>query len=247
MKSILITGSNRGIGLGLIKALIKDKTTPKHIIATCRNPEEATELQNLAESNKNINILQLDVQHFDSFGEFANNVSKIVKDEGLNVLINNAGISHKFLRIGLIKPEPMIEAFTVNCVSPIIMAKEMLPFLKQAAVNNNKLPIGVHRAAIINISSTLGSIADNVEGGFYPYRCSKAALNAATKSLSIDIQPYKILATCLHPGWVKTRMGGSKAPLEVDDACKQIISTIKNFSSEHNGRFYTYDGKELNW
>ncbi|XP_073984446.1 SDR family oxidoreductase sniffer isoform X2 [Rhodnius prolixus] len=247
MKSILITGSNRGIGLGLVKALIKNRTIPKHIIATCRQPNQAKELQNLAESNKNIHILQLDLLNFDSYAEFSKIVATIVKNDGLNVLINNAGVGHKFVRIGQVKTEPLIDSFFINCVAPIMMSKEMLPFLKQAAESNSELPIGVERAAIINISSSLASIADNNDGGYYAYRCSKAALNAATKSLSIDVKPYNILANCLHPGWVKTRMGGNKAPLEVDDACSQIINTIQNFSNENTGRFYSYNGEELKW
>ncbi|KAK9496986.1 hypothetical protein O3M35_012786 [Rhynocoris fuscipes] len=247
MNSILITGANRGIGLGLVKAFINSERNPNIIVAACRKPNEATDLQKLAENHKNINILQLEVNKFETFKDFAKNVSNIVQNNGLNLLVNNAGISHKFLRIGSLQAEPMMEEFAINCVAPLMLSKELLPLLKQAAENNKDLPICSQRAAIVNISSILGSISDNDQGGFYPYRCSKSALNAATKSLSIDLKPYNILAMCLHPGWIKTSMGGPKAPLEVDTACATIVHTISNLACGHNGGFFTFEGRELKW
>lgn len=155
--------------------------------------------------------------------------------------------------------------------------KELLPLLRKATGHNKDKPLGVLRAAVVNITSILGSITENNTGGYYPYRCSKvrydyvfplfillllllfaficlflfycaqAALNSATKSLSIDLKPYNIIATCIHPGWVKTEMGGPNAPVEVVDACKSIIQTIGNLNESHSGAFLNSDGTVLPW
>lgn len=115
------------------------------------------------------------------------------------------------------------------------------------------------------MSSTLGSISGNTEGGIYAYRVSKvnfiiffkinnlfleifqSALNAATKSLSIDLYPNKILCVSLHPGWVRTEMGGLHAPLDVKTSTEKIVDTILKLNDSHNGGFYEYDGKKLEW
>lgn len=107
--------------------------------------------------------------------------------------------------------------------------------------------MGVNRAAIINMSSILGSIGSNVEGGIYAYRMSKSAKNAATKSMSIDFKSDKILCVAMHPGWVKTDMGGSNAPLTVEESCSTLIKTLMTLNESHNGGFYEYDGRQLPW
>lgn len=246
MKSILITGCNRGLGLGLIKNLVKDVNPPK-IIATCRNAQAAKELNTIADENKNIHILELDVKNVDSFPDFAQKVESVVGDDGLNVLFNNAGYSPKSTRINFVKTDQFMEAFAINTVGPIMLSKALLPLLKRAADKNNDKPLSSERAAIVNMTSVLGSIALNTNGGLYPYRCSKAAINMATKSLSVDLKNDGILVTCIHPGWVKTDMGGKNAPLDVDESTKGIINVLKSLNEKHNGEFYEYDGKQLPW
>nr|XP_023023490.1 uncharacterized protein LOC111511688 [Leptinotarsa decemlineata] len=247
MKSILITGCNRGLGLGLVKHLVKDKIPQKNIIATCRSLDKAEELQEIAASNCNVHILQLDVQKTDTFEDFSKQVEAIVKDDGLNVLLNNAGYSPKFTRINFVKEDQMMNTFAINTVGPLLLTKALLPLLKRASEANYDLPLGSSKSAVINMSSILGSISLNDDGGFYPYRCSKVALNISTKSLSVDLNNDGILAVCLHPGWVKTDMGGSKAPIDIDTSVEGMISVIKNLSEEHNGGFYSWEGKKLEW
>ncbi|XP_052850142.1 C-factor isoform X2 [Drosophila gunungcola] len=128
-----------------------------------------------------------------------------------------------------------------------MLAKACLPLLKKAAKTNEALPMGVARAAIINMSSILGSIQGNTDGGMYAYRTSKSALNAATKSLSIDLYPQRIMCVSLHPGWVKTDMGGSNAPLDVPTSTGQIVETIRKLGEQQNGGFVSYDGSPLSW
>ncbi|EZA53164.1 C-factor [Ooceraea biroi] len=247
MRSILVTGCNRGLGLGLVKRLTK-LPTPPDIFATCRDANKATELRALAEKSSNVHIIEIDLTDTDSYNQIVDVVSKEVKDTGLNVLFNNAGISSKFTRLGLVKKKQITDAFLINTVAPIMLTKALLPLLKTAAKNTeDKTGLSVKRAAVINMTSILGSIAENTEGGFYPYRCSKAALNAATKSMSIDLRADGILVACLHPGWVRTDLGGSNAPMEVDTSVRHILDTLDSLTEEHNGRFLQYDGKLLPW
>ncbi|PSN50237.1 hypothetical protein C0J52_02384 [Blattella germanica] len=247
MKSVLITGCNRGLGLGLVQHLLKQPVPPNHLFTTCRNPEKAEVLQEIAKKNKNVHILQLDVTNFDSYGNVVKAVESIVKDEGLNVLFNNAGVTSKFTRINLVKVDQMLNNFTTNTVAPLMLTKAFVPLLKKAADNNSSLPIGPSRAAVINFSSILGSISENSQGGFYPYRASKAALNAVTRSMSLDFKSDGILVTSLHPGWVRTDMGGNNAPLGVDESISAILKTVASLTEKDSGTFIQFDGKELPW
>ncbi|EDW82881.1 uncharacterized protein Dwil_GK10240 [Drosophila willistoni] len=247
MNSILITGCNRGLGLGLVKALNALPQPPQHLFTTCRNREQATELQDLAKKYSNIHILEIDLRNFDAYDKLIADIEAITKDKGLNVLFNNAGVSPKSVRIGATKHQDLLDTLQTNTVVPIMMAKACLPLLKKASTANEDQPMGVGRAAIINMSSILGSIQSNVQGAMYGYRTSKAALNAATKSLSIDLQAQKIMCISLHPGWVRTDMGGSSAPLDVTTSTEQMVQTLIQMGEKHNGGFYQYDGEQLPW
>ncbi|XP_049866833.1 C-factor [Pectinophora gossypiella] len=244
MKTVLITGANRGLGLGMVKYLTKQKKA-ENIFATCRNSSE--ELTKLSQEYENLHILNLDVTNIAAFNDVASQISKLVGAQGLNLLINNAGVTTKFTKLALVKPEQLLDNLTVNTVAPIMLTKTLLPLLKQAAEANSDKPMGTQRAAVINMSSVLGSIAQNDQGGFYPYRCSKAALNAATKSMSIDLKKDHILVASMHPGWVKTDMGGKNAPLDVDTSIQGIFETVSKLSEGDSGKFLQYDGTELPW
>lgn len=114
-----------------------------------------------------------DLTNFDCYGNFVGRVSEIVKEDGLNVLFNNAGVAPKSTRIPFVKTEQLLDTFTTNTVVPIMLTKALLPLVKQAAKKNVDKPLGISKAAIINMSSVLGSIDLNKDGGLYPYRCSK--------------------------------------------------------------------------
>ncbi|XP_044734291.1 C-factor [Chrysoperla carnea] len=243
MSSILITGCNRGIGFALIKNLVQKSNNSTQLIATCRNINKAEELRKLQEANSNVHILELDLNKFENYQDFSKNVERIVQDKGLNVLINNAGISTKFTRLNLVKVDQLVDSLTTNTVAPIILTKTLLPLLQKAA----KIDPANNKSKIINMSSILGSISLNDAGGFYPYRCAKTALNAATKSMSVDLKSDGIIAVSLHPGWVKTDMGGKNAPLEVDTSAQGIINIMETITEKDSGKFLQYDGKTLAW
>ncbi|XP_026670936.1 uncharacterized protein LOC108626842 isoform X2 [Ceratina calcarata] len=244
MKSILITGCNRGLGLGLVKHLVKQSQPPENIFATCRDANKAK----VRCRSQVIIFLFKDLTDTKNYDKLVQIVSEKVGNAGLNVLFNNAGVSSKFTRLGLVKEEQLTQMYFVNTVAPILLTKAFLPLLKLAANNyEDKSKMNINRSAVINMSSTLGSIADNQSGGFYPYRCSKAALNAATKSMSIDLKDDGILVICLHPGWVRTDMGGSTAPMDVDTSITNILNTLSSLTEENTGSYIQHDGKVLPW
>ncbi|XP_030377925.1 uncharacterized protein LOC115626656 [Scaptodrosophila lebanonensis] len=247
MNSILITGCNRGLGLGLVKALNNLPQPPQHLFTTCRNLEQATELQALSQEHSNIHILEIDLKNFECYDSLVSQIADVTKDAGLNVLFNNAGVAPKSTRISATKTQELLDTFQTNTVVPIMLTKACLPLLKKASQANANESMGVKRAAIINMSSILGSIESNKEGGLYPYRTSKAALNAVTKSMSIDLYVNRILCVSLHPGWVRTDMGGNNAPMDVQASTTQIVETLSQFGETHNGGFYQYDGAKLPW
>ncbi|CAG9783425.1 unnamed protein product [Diatraea saccharalis] len=244
MRTVVITGANRGLGLGMVKYLTRQVQTEK-IIGTCRKPSE--ELEKIAQESNKLQIINLDVTDFGSYDDFTSQIAKVTGNDGLNLLINNAGVTTKFTKLNLVKTEQLLDNLTVNTIAPIMLTKSLLPLLKQAAEVNSNMQMGSSRAAVINMSSVLGSIAQNDQGGFYPYRCSKAALNAATKSMSIDLKKVNILVASMHPGWVRTDMGGKNAPLDVETSVTGIFTTIQRLGETDSGKFLQYDGTELPW
>ena len=249
-KTVLITGASRGLGLEIVKQLCNrnKNTTSTKILATCRSPETAHELQSLGETNRNSLIIKkLDVNNFSTYGQFADNIRGIVETEGIRCLINNAGISPKSTKYNRVTSEQMAETFTTNTIAPLLFSKEMLPFLKKAASEN--VDAG---SLIVNMSSILGSIelnhpkSGNGSGGVYPYRASKSALNMITRSLSLDLNHMNIKVVAIHPGWVKTDMGGPNAPLTSEESVSNVLNVIQNFDSEHyNGCLVNYKGEKL--
>jgi NAD(P)-dependent dehydrogenase (short-subunit alcohol dehydrogenase family) len=224
-------------------------------------------LKELATKNSNLHILQIDIKNFEQYDRLVKEVGTIVKGQGLNVLFNNAGVSPKSTRLPFVTPEQLLETYQVNSMAPVLLAKvsfscfssvflwvflffcikAFLPLLKKAAHHNSAEPIGAKRALIVNMSSVLGSIASNVEGGLYPYRMTKTGLNAATKSMSIDLKGNDIMAISLHPGWVKTDLGGDKAPMTVEKSCTKMVETLFGLNEQQNGLLLHYNGKVMPW
>ena len=136
------------------------------------------------------------------------------------------------------------------CVSaPVLIVKKFLPLLKMEAKTNASLPIGYSRAAIVNISSILGSIQTTLETYHkgYHYHSTKAALNMMTAMLSMDLRDSGILVAAIHPGWVKTDMGGQDADLEKDTSIEGCWSTISSMTEKSAGQLLNYDGEVIPW
>ncbi|NXG51407.1 GSFK dehydrogenase, partial [Psilopogon haemacephalus] len=213
LQSVLVSGANRGIGLGLVQHLLAMPSPPKWVFAGCREPkgQRAQELQNLASKHPNLVIIPLEVSDPASIKAAASTVEKLLGGSGLNLLINNAGVA----KVSTLQDETlenMREVYTTNTIGPMLMGQAFLPLLKKAAQGSPGSALSCSKAAIVNVSSAGGSIAsargwDMMQ--IVSYRCSKAALNMLTKCQSLGYQEHGILCVALHPGWVQTDMGSS--------------------------------------
>ncbi|XP_067386268.1 C-signal-like [Emydura macquarii macquarii] len=252
IRSVLVTGSNRGIGLELIKHFIGKPNPPEVIFATCRDPEgaRAQELKNLASKHPNVVILQLEATDPGSIKAAAKKAEARLGGSGLNLLINNAGVTSPST-LESATPEDMLSVYNINVVGPLLVTQVFLPLLKKAAQGSNQKGMSCSKAAIVNISSVLGSIEKTPETFFFvpvvSYRCSKAALNMLTKCQSLGYKDAGILCTALHPGWVKTELGSAEADLTVEESVSGIMKVLCNLSEKHHGVLVSWEGNTLPW
>ncbi|ELU06283.1 hypothetical protein CAPTEDRAFT_115991 [Capitella teleta] len=244
--TVFITGANRGIGLEFVKQLLGSKNPPNKLIASCRKPAEAKELNELSSVNPAVHVLQFDVTDFDAIPKIVSDTERILDGVGLNLLINNAGIIHRSPLGGVTLDEMRTEA-DINCIAPVLIAQAFVPLLRKAAEASDVPNMSCDKAAIVNITSKVGSIADNRGGGRYAYRASKAGLNAITKSLSIDLAKENILAVVLHPGWVQTSMGGPDALIDTVTCVQGLLNVMATLDAQKSGTFWDYKGEQIPW
>jgi len=246
-RSILVTGANRGIGLELIKQLLTHGDAPEVLFAACRSPDQAEELKKIAEKNQNLHIVKLDVCSLQEIKTAKEIVERQVGDHGLNLLINNAGFLPRELEITDVTAENMMQTFSSNVIGPTMIIKEFLPLLRQASANESAKEMSCARAAILNMSTKLASIEDNGMGKNYSYRSSKIALNMVNKNLSLELKDDKILAVLLHPGWVKTDMGGANAITTTEESVAGLLKVAQGLTEKDNGLFYDFKGASIPW
>ncbi|XP_028664718.1 C-factor [Erpetoichthys calabaricus] len=250
--SVLVTGANRGLGLELVKQFLTSANPPDQIFATCRDPAGpgAQVLMDLAKKHPNLFLHKMDTADPDSIKEAATQVASQLNGKGLNLLINNAGIN-SYCTLENSNSEEMMFLYSTNVVGPMLVSKAFLPFLKIAAQSSHKEGMFCGKAAVINISSLFGSIQKCSEtfsmAQMYPYRISKAALNMLTRCLSLDLQKENILCVAIHPGWVKTDMGGTQAPLEVSDSIQGMLRVLSSLTEKNTGQFLDWQGQQLPW
>ncbi|XP_030326603.1 C-factor-like [Strigops habroptila] len=252
--SVLVTGANRGIGLGLVQHFLGMPNPPQWVFAACRAPtgQRAQELQRLASKHRNLVIIPLEVTDPASIKVAAAQVGEHLGGSGLTLLINNAATA----KVNLLDQETlenMTNIYTTNTIGPLLMGQEFLPLLKKAAQGSPGSALSCSRAAIINMSSYAGSITDVYVweyGQVVSYRCSKAALNMLTKCQSLRYKEDGILCIALHPGWVQTDMGGSgahKPPLTVDESVQGMLKVLSSLSEKDTGTFLSWEGKVIPW
>ena len=224
-----------------MKYLLTSDPRPHHVIATSRSlgGESSKELEELAAKESCLTVLQLNVDNPATFPVVVEKVDTIVQEHGLNVLINNAGI---FLKKGIddVTTEDMLQSFGTNTIGPLMLTKAFLPLLKRAASHASDKPPGWQRAVVINMSSLLASISDNQGGSLYGYRSSQTALNAITKSLSIDLVKDGIITCSVDPGWMKTDMGGPDGLLTVEAAADNMLKLLGTLDQSYSGGFLKY-------
>ena len=219
---VLITGANRGIGLALVERCLEAN---HHVHATARDLPAAVALHALA--SERLMLHPLDVRDDAS----CRALGAAIGGRPIDLLINNAGIG----RHATDDPAEILAVFDTNAVGPLRVVNALRDNVRAA------------RGKILFITSVLGSIGENSSGEAYAYRMSKAALNMAGKNLAHELRPEAVTAVLVHPGWVKTDMGGPRAPVTVDTAASQILALAEKITLADSGRFLHVDGTQLPW
>lgn len=225
LKTILITGSNRGIGLELVKESLSKNFS---VIGTFRNKENSQELFQL--SSNNIKLFEMDVVDEKSVLDVSKNIHKPI-----DYLICNAGINNGY---GSIfdqdhTHEKMLEVLNVNVIGSILTVKHFSKILNKDA-------------KIILISSIMG-VQNHSGSSATIYRASKAAVNNIMISISEEFKSKKITVASFHPGWVRTDMGGPNATLSTKESASSLIKNFENLTFENTGKFFNYDGTMMNF
>ena len=232
MKTILITGANRGIGLEFSRQYAM---TGWRVFACCRDPETADALNNLAvQHSEQMTVHALDVAEHTQI----EHLSRALSDQPIDLLVNNAGIypASRGDGFGRTNYDAWASAFRVNTMAPLKMAESFFPQVS-----------GSDLKTIVTITSKMGSIGDNKKGGSYVYRSSKAAVNIVAKSLAIDLEHAGIVAVLLHPGWVRTDMGGPNGLISTELSVTGMRQVISNLTRADSGKFYAFDGQIVPW
>lgn len=240
MPTVLVTGAARGLGLELARQYAADGWT---VLACVRAPSGAQALAaQVAGLAGRVEVHALDLDEHATVDALAARLA----GRPIDVLLNAAGIMGRgsfaaeglaFGRFGSSDFDDWVRVLRVNTLGPMKMAEA---FVGHVAASQQK--------KIVALSSIVGSIAGNRAGSLYAYRASKAALNAIMRSMAIDLQKsHGIVAAPVHPGWVRTDMGGPHADLDAATSVAGIRKVIAGLDAARAGRFWAYDGSELPW
>jgi NAD(P)-dependent dehydrogenase (short-subunit alcohol dehydrogenase family) len=227
MPHALITGANRGLGLEHAKQLLSREWT---VTAAVRDPAGAADLKALDPGDGRLRIEAYDASDLNAAAALKARVTGPI-----DILFANAGMMHRD-GFGSGASEAFIDSMRVNALAPLALAEA---FADQVAASQMKV--------IALQSSRMGSIADNDSGGMYAYRASKAALNAVGKSLSHDLKSKGVVVLVLHPGWVRTDMGGPGGNLTVTESVDAQLDLIARANPAMSGRFFHSNGQDLPW
>ena len=215
--NLVITGTSRGIGLELVSGAV---ARGDRVLAIARN------VANLAHFGDRVQSLAIDV----TAPDLVPRLTEALREwSHVDVLMNVAGVYQQHAEI-----EDFEKSFRVNSIAPFVITRAVLPWLKKS-----KSPRAVQ------VTSKMGSIADNSGGGVYAYRASKAALNMINRSLSVD-QDW-LTTIVMHPGWVQTDMGGTNAPTSVKESADGIWSVTERLKPADSGEFFDFRGEPLPW
>jgi len=230
MATVLITGTNRGIGLEFVQQFLARGDT---VLATCRQPNSAPALQQLQKEYQHLQVLRLDVASAESLQHFPQQLAV----DAIDIYINNAGVyGPRNASFGNVDGETWMSVLRVNSIVPILLTQLLIDKLR--AGDDKKL---------LYLTSKMGSIDDNTGGGSYVYRSSKSALNAVVKSLAVDLAADGFTSAVLHPGWVRTDMGGPNALIDTATSVAGMMRLIDSLGTEQSGSFFNYDGSVIPW
>jgi NAD(P)-dependent dehydrogenase (short-subunit alcohol dehydrogenase family) len=232
MQRVLITGSNRGLGLEWVRQCAGRGW---RAFATCRDPESAVDLRDLADQDSSVSLHRLDVTDASQIDD----LTESLRDERIDLLVNNAGVYFERWGkgpVGRIRYDHWEETFRVNTLGPMRVTEALLPQIARS-----------ERPLVLATTSHMGSIADIDAPRDYAYRSSKAALNAAMHGLAHELKPRGIGMLLLHPGWVRTRMGGSSAPISPEESVRGMLSLVDRYEPNLSGGFFRFDGTRMPW
>ena len=241
----LVQGASRGIGLGLVRGLLEERSF-ESVVATCRDPASAIDLQALA--GERLKILQLDVTD----AAHVDDLAATLEAQGVrpSLIVNAAGVLHREgfapeKKLEDLEMRSLEQVFAVNAFGPALMLKALRPLMAREG-----------KAVFAAISARVGSIADNRLGGWYGYRASKAALNQIIRTAGIEFsrRNRNAIAAALHPGTTDT---GLSKPFQanvpagklfsIEQTCGYLLSVIDGLTADDNGGFFAWDGKPIEW
>lgn len=228
----IVTGANRGIGLELARQITARGDS---LVAAVRDPASARDLASVKASLPHpeaLRVLACDVADDASVRAF----SASLGEEPVDILINNAGVMGKLQSLEGLDLADVLQTFNVNALGAIRVTRAVLPQIRRGGARK-----------VVHISSGMGSISDNTSGGAYGYRMAKAALNMASKSMSVDLRGERILSVVMNPGWVQTDMGGRGAPTEVTESASKMLALIDRLTLDDTGKFFDFRGHTLEY
>ena len=231
MKSVLITGANRGIGLEHARRYAERGA---RVWATARAPDEAAELNALALAHRG----RFDVLAYDAADQAApHQLKERLGETPLDLMFANAGaMGDRRQSFGDVDANAVLSLIQVNALAPLKLAEALADNVAAS-----------ERKVMAFQTSLMGSIADNGSGGAYAYRLSKVALNMVGRSIANDLRARGVISVLLHPGWVRTRMGGPSGRVSVEDCVAGQQRVLDTLTLGQSGRFFNYDGQELPW
>ena len=230
---VLVTGAARGLGFEYVRQYA---SRGARVFAGCREPGAASRLAELAgEHPEQVEVLQVDVTDAESIDAAVATIGAD-GDGCLDVLVNNAGVSPRGEEFSNLDAESMQAVYAVNTIGPMIVAQRCHPLLQASA-----------RPRVVNMSSSMGSLAKKDYGRHYSYASSKAALNMLTRAAAHDLAGDGIIVVALHPGWVQTDLGGLQATLSPRESVEGLVRVIDGLTPEQSSRFLTWQGEEHPW
>lgn len=228
----LVTGANRGLGLALVQQLLQ---RGDHVIATCRQPGKANALNQLVgEHPGRLHVLPLDVTDSRSHRELARELALVTGGEPIQLLINNAGILHGGERFGGVDEKDLDASFQTNARGPLLLTQTLAGQIGDGG-------------CVANISSELGSITLREAFRTPSYAIGKAAQNMVTVLLASALRSRQIKVLALHPGWVRTDMGGEQAALSPAQSAAGLLQVIAQRGLDDSGGFFDWQNQPLPW
>jgi NAD(P)-dependent dehydrogenase (short-subunit alcohol dehydrogenase family) len=231
MQTILITGANRGLGFAHTREFL---ARGMRVIALAREPRTALELQSFAQQFPSA----LQVLSYDALDPAAPaRIQHEIGSTPIDLLFANAGANGaQRQQFGSVDPDAVLQLVQINALAPL----KLVEALKTNIVSSQRKLVAFQ-------SSLMGSIADNASGGHYAYRIAKTAVNMVAKTVAMDLRAESVIAVALHPGWVRTRMGGANAPVTLDTSVSGQQRLLDSLTLADTGGFFNYDGKSLPW